>query len=295
MKFVSGAEIIEYCKQNNAKLHDVSLSVEIEKTGRSYGYIRDYLKNVLRVMDNAVKLGIEDDEDKIKGKIIGNDSVLLKKRMESSLTVCGSTITKAAAYALSTMEVNASMGKIVASPTAGSCGVMPAVLMTTKERFNFSEEKLLEGLLAANLVGTIVARNATISGAEGGCQAEVGTASAMASGAVVHMLGGTPEQVFNAAAMCFKNLLGLVCDPIAGLVESPCAKRNAMGAANALLCAEMSLAGINSIIPFDEVVDAMYRVGKALPPSLRETSMGGLATTKTGIQINTELFGEKNK
>lgn len=293
MKFISGAEIIEYCKQNNAKLHDVSLSVEIEKTGRSYGYIRDYLKNVLRVMSAAVKLGIEDDEDKIKGKIIGNDSVLLKKRMESSLTVCGSTIAKAAAYALSTMEVNASMGKIVASPTAGSCGVMPAVLMTTKERFNFSEEKLLEGLLAANLVGTIVARNATISGAEGGCQAEVGTASAMASGAVVHMLGGTPEQVFNAAAMCFKNLLGLVCDPIAGLVESPCAKRNAMGAANALLCAEMSLAGINSIIPFDEVVDAMYRVGKALPPSLRETSMGGLATTKTGIQINTELFGEK--
>ena len=293
MKFTSGAEIIEYCNLNKTKLHDVSLSLEIEKTGRSYGYIRDYLKNVLNVMNQAVKLGIEDEEDKIKGKIIGNDSVLLRKRAESSLTVCGSTIAKAAAYALSTMEVNASMGKIVASPTAGSCGVMPAVLMTTKERFNLSEEKLLEGLLAANLVGTIVARNATISGAEGGCQAEVGTASAMAYGAVVHMLGGTPEQVFNAAAMCFKNLLGLVCDPIAGLVESPCAKRNAMGAANALLCAEMSLASINSVIPFDEVVEAMYRVGKALPPSLRETSMGGLATTKTGIQINTELFGEK--
>lgn len=291
MRFTSGAEIIAYCNQNDLKLHDVSLSFEIEKTGRSYGYIRDYLKSVLKVMNDAVHAGINDTEDKIKGKIIGNDSVLMKKRIDYAKPVCGETVAKAVAYALSTMEVNASMGKVVASPTAGSCGVLPAVMITMKERYDLSDESMLHGLLAANMVGTIVARNATISGAEGGCQAEVGTASAMASGAVVHMLGGTPEQVFNAAAMCFKNLLGLVCDPIAGLVESPCAKRNGMGAANALLCAEMSLAGITSIIPFDEVVEAMYRVGKALPPSLRETSMGGLATTKTAIQINTDLFG----
>lgn len=293
MRFTSGQDIITHANETHKSLHEISLASEIEKTGRSYGYIRDYLKNVLRVMEAAVKAGINDVDNHIKGKIIGNDSVLLKKRIDHSRTVCGETVAKAVAYALSTMEVNASMGKVVASPTAGSCGVMPAVLMTTKERFSLTEEILLEGLLAANLIGTIVARNATIAGAEGGCQAEVGTASAMASGAVVHMLGGTPEQVFNAAAMCFKNLLGLVCDPIAGLVESPCAKRNGMGAANALLCAEMSLAGIESIIPFDEVVEAMYRVGKALPPSLRETSMGGLATTKTGIQISTELFGQK--
>ena len=291
MRFSSGAEIIAYCNQNDLKLHDVSLSFEIEKTGRSYGYIRDYLKSVLKVMNDAVHAGINDKEDKIKGKIIGNDSVLMKKRIDYAKPVCGETVAKAVAYALSTMEVNASMGKVVASPTAGSCGVLPAVMITMKERYDLSDESMLQGLLAANMVGTIVARNATISGAEGGCQAEVGTASAMASGAVVHMLGGTPEQVFNAAAMCFKNLLGLVCDPIAGLVESPCAKRNGMGAANALLCAEMSLAGITSVIPFDEVVEAMYRVGKALPPSLRETSMGGLATTKTAIQINTDLFG----
>jgi L-serine dehydratase len=294
MKFAYGYEIIDYCNENQRTLHEVSLAFEIEKTGRSYGYIRDYLKQVLKVMNQAVQAGINDTEDKIKGKIIGNDSVLMKKRIDNSRTVCGETIAKAVAYALSTMEVNASMGKVVASPTAGSCGVLPAVLMTTKERFNLSEENLIEGLLAANLIGTIVARNATIAGAEGGCQAEVGTASAMASGAVVHMMGGTPEQVFNAAAMCFKNLLGLVCDPIAGLVESPCAKRNGMGAANALMCAEMSLAGIKSVIPFDEVVEAMYRIGKSLPPSLRETSLGGLATTKTGVQINTELFGQKN-
>lgn len=290
MKFSSSTELVLYCRNNNLTLNAFSLSEEIISTGRSYGYIRDYLKNVIRVMQNAVISSQDTTQPSRRGKIIGNDSRKIHDRLGSHNTVCGETIAKAAAYALSTMELNASMGKVVASPTAGSCGVMPAVLMTTKERFALDEETLISGLLAANLVGSLVAKNATISGAEGGCQAEVGTASAMASAAVVHMLGGTPEMVFNAAAMCFKNLLGLVCDPIAGLVESPCAKRNAMGAANALLCAEMSLAGIESIVPFDEVVDAMYRVGRALPPSLRETSMGGLATTKTGVQIQTDLF-----
>lgn len=290
MKFSSSTELVLYCRNNNLTLNAYSLSEEIINTGRSYGYIRDYLKNVIRVMQNSVLSSQDTTHASRRGKIIGNDSRKIHDRLGSHNTVCGETIAKAAAYALSTMELNASMGKVVASPTAGSCGVMPAVLMTTKERFALDEETLISGLLAANLIGGLVAKNATISGAEGGCQAEVGTASAMASAAVVHMLGGTPEMVFNAAAMCFKNLLGLVCDPIAGLVESPCAKRNAMGAANALLCAEMSLAGIESIIPFDEVVDAMYRVGRALPPSLRETAMGGLATTKTGIQIQTDLF-----
>lgn len=290
MKFSSSTELVLYCRNNNLTLNAFSLSEEIINTGRSYGYIRDYLKNVIRVMQNSVLSSQDITQPPRRGKIIGNDSRKIQDRLGSHNTVCGETIAKAAAYALSTMELNASMGKVVASPTAGSCGVMPAVLMTTKERFALDEETMISGLLAANLVGSLVAKNATISGAEGGCQAEVGTASAMASAAVVHMLGGTPEMVFNAAAMCFKNLLGLVCDPIAGLVESPCAKRNAMGAANALLCAEMSLAGIESIVPFDEVVDAMYRVGRALPPSLRETSMGGLATTKTGVQIQTDLF-----
>lgn len=292
MKLSNASDVLSYIKAHQISLSDLSMQYEIIKTGRSYGYIRDYLRTVIQTMSNAVQLGINDEENHIKGKIIGNESIRLRKRYESEKTVCGKTVAIAASYALSTMEVNASMGKVVASPTAGSCGVLPGVLMTMKERFDLKEEDLIKGLLAANMVGSVVARNATISGAEGGCQAEVGTASAMASAATVHMLGGTAEQAFNAAAMCFKNLLGLVCDPIAGLVESPCAKRNAMGAANALLCAEMALSGIESIVPFDEVVEAMYRVGKALPPSLRETSMGGLATTKTAIQINTALFGE---
>lgn len=290
MKFSHAEEIIHHCQKENTSLSDLALEYEIIKTGKSYGYIRDYLRQVLQTMNQAVHAGINDEENHIRGKIIGNDSVLLKKRYSQEKTLCGDTIAIAASYALSTMEVNASMGKIVASPTAGSCGVLPAVLITLQERFNLSEEDLIKGLLAANMVGIIVGKNATISGAEGGCQAEVGTASAMASAAAVHMMGGNVEQVFHAAAMCFKNLLGLVCDPIAGLVESPCAKRNAMGSANALLCAEMALSGIESIIPFDEVVEAMYRVGKALPPSLRETSMGGLAITKTAVKIDTELF-----
>lgn len=292
MKLSSAMDVIAHCNNENLPLHELAMQYEIKKTGKSYGYIRDYLRHVLQIMEDAVHLGINDEHNVIKGKIIGNESIRLKRRYEKEKTLCGKTIATAASYALSTMEVNASMGKVVASPTAGSCGVLPAVLITLKERFELSESQLIEGLLAANMVGSIVARNATISGAEGGCQAEVGTASAMAAAAAVHMMGGNVDQAFNASAMCFKNLLGLVCDPIAGLVESPCAKRNSMGAANALLCAEMALSGIESIVPFDEVVEAMYRVGRAMPPSLRETSLGGLATTKTAIQIKTDLFGD---
>jgi L-serine dehydratase len=238
-------------------------------------------------MFEAVALGLDEAHSEIKGKIIGDDGIKLRHRQSP---ICGETISKAASYALSTMKVNAGMGRIVASPTAGSCGVLPAVLKTLHEQLSLTEDDLIDGLLTANIIGSIVARNATISGAEGGCQAEVGTASAMSAGAAVYLAGGSPEQVFHAGAMAFKNLLGLVCDPIAGLVESPCAKRNAMGATNALLCAEMALAGIESIVPFDEVVEAMHRIGKVMPVALRETALGGLAATPTAIQITTDLF-----
>lgn len=274
-------------------LHEVELEHEVLKSGQSAQEIRSYLARVLQVMSNAVSDAIHDEDNRILGKIIGHDSVRIRRRIETHRTVCGSTIATAAAYAIGTMEVNASMGKVVASPTAGSCGVLPAVLMTTRDRFQLSEEQLVDGLLVANAIGRLIAGHATIAGAEGGCQAEVGSASAMASGAVVHMMGGSPEQVFHAAAICLKNLMGLVCDPIAGLVESPCAKRNAIGAANALMCAELALAGVPSIVPFDEAVEAMYRVGRALPPSLRETSLGGIATTKTALQIQANLFQNK--
>lgn len=186
------------------------------------------------------------------------------------------------AMALSTSEVNASMGKIVAAPTAGASGILPSALFTAKEKFNLSDDDMINGLFTAAGIGEIVAKNATISGAYGGCQAECGVAAAMAAAAIVEMLGGSPETCLHASSISLINIMGLVCDPIAGLVEFPCAFRNASGVVNALISADLALAGIKSLVPFDEVVEAMYRVGKSLPDTLKETALGGLAATPTG-------------
>lgn len=187
------------------------------------------------------------------------------------------------------------MGRIVAAPTAGSCGVLPGVLFSLAESHHVSEEKLVEGLLTSGAVGLVIAKNASLSGAEGGCQAEIGSASAMGAAAVVEIMGGTPEQALHGGAIALKNLLGLVCDPIAGLVEAPCSKRNAIGTANALVSAEMALAGIESVIPFDEVVEAMHQVGRMMPCTLRETAEGGLAATPTGRRLKEEVFSHHTK
>ncbi len=290
MKFNKASDIIKYMKEENLGLFEYALVHEYELTGRTKEDIETYLEHVWTVMKEAIAKGLDPDIE-TKGKIIGNESLKLMNPDKGQRSVSGKTMRKAIAYALAMMEVNASMGKIVASPTAGSCGVLPAVLLTIQERFKLEDEMIIKGLVVANLAGELIAHTASLSGARGGCQAEVGSASAMASAAVVYMLDGNPDQVFDAAAICFKNLMGLVCDPIAGLVESPCAKRNTIGAANALICAEMVLAGIPSIVPFDEVVEAMYRVGKALPVSLRETSLGGLAITQTGEDYQEQIFG----
>jgi L-serine dehydratase len=198
---------------------------------------------------------------------------------------------KAVAASMAVLEVNASMGKIVAAPTAGSSGILPGALISVGEDFKKNDDDICKALFTASAVGYIITRNATVSGAEGGCQAETGAAAAMASAAIVEMLGGTAEEALAAAAITIKNILGLVCDPVAGLVEVPCVKRNAIGTANALISADMALAGIKSVIPFDEVVEAMYKVGRSLPSSLKETSLGGLATTPTGIKLKNEILG----
>lgn len=291
MNFLSASAITAYCKQNQVSLPECALKAESDITGKSEAEIKFYLRDVIDVMFEAIDSGL-DPNNPYKAKIIKEDAIKLNKRSLSHDPLCGHVISKAAQYAMSTMKVNAGMGRIVASPTAGSCGVLPGVLKTLNDYHAYSEDALVNALLVANVIGSLVARNATISGAEGGCQAEVGTASAMAAAAAVYLDGGNEDEIFNSAAMAFKNVLGLVCDPIAGLVESPCAKRNAMGATNALLCAEMARAGIQSIIPFDEVVEAMYRIGRAMPAALRETSLGGLAVTPTAIQISTSLFDE---
>ncbi len=205
-------------------------------------------------------------------------------------TLCGTFVQQIIATALKTGECNACMGCIVAAPTAGASGVMPAVLLPTQEKLSLPDEKMVQALYVAAGFGQVIAFRASISGAEGGCQAEIGSASAMAAAALVFLQGGTAEQAANACAMAIKNLLGLVCDPVAGLVEVPCVKRNVIGAMNALSCAEMALAGISSAIPCDEVIDAMRAVGDCLPAALRETGMGGLAATPTARAFTQQFF-----
>ena len=192
-------------------------------------------------------------------------------------------------YAFAVSEQNADCGTIVTAPTCGSCGVIPAALLYMREQRHFTDEQMLPGLAVAGLIGNLIKHNASISGAEGGCQAEVGSASGMAAAALVYVMGGTPGQMAHACAMALSNTLGLVCDPVAGLVEVPCVNRNVMGAVNALSCAEMALSGVESAIPCDEVIDAMRAVGDALPASLRETGSGGLAATPTGRRLAERL------
>jgi L-serine dehydratase len=214
--------------------------------------------------------------------------------LEGGEGVCGAFARQVIATALKTGECNACMGRIVAAPTAGASGVLPAVLLPSRDRLRASDETMVQCLYVAAGFGQVIATRASISGAEGGCQAEIGSASGMAAAALVHLYGGTPPQMADACAMALQNLLGLVCDPVAGLVEVPCVSRNVVGAVNALACAEMALSGVRSAIPCDEVIDAMRSVGEALPCSLRETGQGGLAATPTGRKIAAEL-GDKER
>ena len=198
----------------------------------------------------------------------------------------------AMAMAFSTSEVNSTMGKIIAAPTAGSSGILPALMVSAKQRYQFDEQTIQNGFLTSIAIGQMIGKYATFAGAEGGCQAECGSASAMAAAALVEMLGGTPNQVLNAASITIINVLGLVCDPIAGLVQYPCTFRNASGVMNAMMAADIALAGVTSFVPFEEVVQAMGEVGNSLDESLRETGMGGLAGTKTGVRIRKKFLGK---
>ncbi|MTI47581.1 MAG: L-serine ammonia-lyase, iron-sulfur-dependent, subunit alpha [Firmicutes bacterium] len=289
--FDSGEKLIDICMKHNKKIWEVMILREVENTEKSYNEIFDQMEDNLDTMMNAVEKGLNDEIKSISG-LVGGDAKKLKERYDNAKGLSGKTTLKAVAGAMAVLEVNASMGQIVAAPTAGSSGVLPGVLHAIKEDFQVEKNRLVEGLFTASAIGLIIAKNATVSGADGGCQAETGSAAAMASAAIVELEGGSPKESLHAAAMTIKNILGLVCDPIAGLVESPCVKRNAIGATNALISADMALAGIESIIPFDEVVEAMYKVGKLLSPSLKETALGGLAATPTGIRIAKEIFGK---
>ena len=256
MQIRNGADLLAICREKAMPLHQVMLAYESKKSGKTTAEIFALMRTQLQVMYSSTQQGLSENSN-LQGQIIGGEAKKLKQRSQKTKPVCGYTMARAVSFALSVTEVNASMGRIVAAPTAGASGVLPGVLFSLAEPHQLAEDQLVEGLFTAGAVGLVIAKNASLSGAAGGCQAEIGSASAMAAAAAVELVKGSPEQALHAAAIALKNLLGLVCDPVAGLVESPCSKRNAVGTANALVAAEMALAGIESVIPFDEGVAAM--------------------------------------
>ena len=287
----SGEELIKICEENSISLSEYAIRREMEDRDISREDVFLKMKRTLDAMRSGANNAREKEVYSVSG-LIGGDAYKLQKYLEKGNSLSGDTMILAMAMALSSSEVNASMGKIVACPTAGSCGILPAVILTAGEKLKKNDEELIKALFASAAVGMIIGRNATFAGAEGGCQAECGSAAAMASAAVVEMMGGTPKMSLDAAAIVFKNILGLVCDPVAGLVEVPCAKRNSSGAISALCTADLVMAGVESKIPFDDALSAMYKVGRSLPASLRETGLGGVAATKTGIELRKKVFGE---
>jgi L-serine dehydratase len=279
-----GYELVKVCGEKDLHIWEYILEEESKESFLSKDEVFEKMRDSLKVMQAAAEHGMETEVKSVSG-IIGGDAFKLSRYSDEGSTLTGRVMTKAMARALSCSEVNASMGRIVAAPTAGSCGIIPATLITAGEALGKSEDDLIKALFTSAGVGEIIAKSATLAGAEGGCQAECGSAAAMASAAVVEMMGGSPDQALNAAAIVFKNILGLVCDPVAGLVEVPCAKRNMAGTVSALTTADMVMAGVMSKIPFDETVSAMHNVGNSLPNELRETALGGLAATETGLKL----------
>ncbi|MBC2456721.1 L-serine ammonia-lyase, iron-sulfur-dependent, subunit alpha [Clostridium beijerinckii] len=286
-----GYELLEVCNKRHISICEYTLEEEAKTTGLTYEQVFEKMRKNLQVMKSAAEIGLNNEIISISG-IIGGDAYKLNKYLKEGKTLTGDFMVTAMARALSSSEVNASMGNIVAAPTAGSCGIIPAVIISAGEKLSLTEDEMVKALFTATGIGIIIAKNATLSGAEGGCQAECGSAAAMASAAAVEMMRGTPEQALNAAAIVFKNILGLVCDPIAGLVEVPCAKRNVAGAISALTTADMVMAGVISKIPFDDTVEAMYKIGKKMPSEFRETALGGLAITETGLKLKKQVFGK---
>ena len=288
MDFYTGQELLKRCHEESLPISDIMKLREITNTHSTEEDVARKLETALTIMKNAANKPI-DKPDKSIGGLIGGEAKKVADHAAAGKSICGSVLSKAISYSMAVLEVNASMGLIVAAPTAGSAGVLPGVLLALRDEQKLSDETLYKGLLNASAIGYLLMRNASVAGAEAGCQAEVGAASAMAASAIVEMMGGTPEMCLQAASFALSNLLGLVCDPIAGLVESPCQSRNAIGVTNAITSAELALSGISHPIPFDEMAEAMLRVGRSLPFELRETAMGGCAGTPTGCSLGCNI------
>lgn len=276
MDFKSAAELLDLCHRGGIAISEVMKQREITEGETTLEAITLRMQRALDIMKTSAKTPIK-TPGKSMGGLIGGEAQKLSQYASSGNSLCGSVLSKGIAYAMAVLETNASMGLIVAAPTAGSAGIVPGMLIALQDEYHFTDEQLIDALFNAGAIGYLAMRNATVAGAVGGCQAEVGVASAMAASAAVELMGGTPRQSLDAASTVLMNMLGLVCDPVGGLVEYPCQNRNAAGVANALIAAQMALSGIMQLIPLDEMLATMYTVGKRLPVELRETALGGCA------------------
>jgi L-serine dehydratase len=287
-------QLADLCVAENCTIGDLMIREQAAESGEDESVIVRRMADYYEVMKQAVSKGLTEDTTSRSG-ITGNDAKRVHAYSKEQNPSVGEVAGEAMAYALAVSEINASMGRIIATPTAGSCGIIPGVFVSSQQRFGWADEHLVRGLFAAGAIGYVIANNSFVSGAEGGCQAEVGSAVGMAAGALVELRGGTPLQAVHAVGLALKNSLGLICDPVAGLVEVPCIVRNGFGAVTALAAADMALAGVRSVIPSDEVIQVMLEVGSAMPAKHRETAQGGLAQTPTGKAIIEQMKRDRRK
>lgn len=284
-------ELIRIADEKQMSIADLMLEVEMEQSLHTEKEILERMNRQFSVMEEAARKGVETPVYSRTG-LTGGDAHRVGEYLKKGRSFLAPQTLQAMSFALSVNEVNAGMGRIVATPTAGSAGILPGVFISLLDSGRFSRDELVRALFTAAALGLVIANSASISGAAGGCQAEIGSATAMTAGALVELGGGTPEQVGHAVGLALKNSLGLVCDPVGGLVEIPCIIRNGLHAVTAIAAADMALAGVKSVIPADEVIQAMYMIGNALPESLRETGLGGLAATPTGRALRERVFGK---
>lgn len=289
MKFMTFEELIKESSSKNKKIYELIQEQEAQEADVDVEVVRQKVKLNIDTMCSTIKTGMVSQEKAISNWC-GDDCVKLQKRYSKQNALFGKLFEKIITYSLATIEENLRMGKIVACPTAGSCGIVPAVLVAVSEEYNITEDEQINALITAGGIGAIISNKVQLAGAVAGCQAECGVAAAMCAGALTQMLGGSISEIINAVALAMKNLLGLTCDPVCGLVEVPCIKRNPILAIHAVTSAELALAGIESKIPLDEVIDAVRQTGQLMSPMLKESSLAGLATTKTALKLKEKIF-----
>jgi len=278
------------CIKNNKKIYEIAQENMAQEADITVEEVRAFTNRTLFAMKEAIQAGLSSKELSLSG-MCGQDCDRVQKHFRQSHAIFGKTFEKIITYALATSEENIRMGKIAACPTAGSCGIVPSTITAVSEDFDYSERLQVDALITAGEIGRIISNKVSLAGAVAGCQAECGTASAMSAAAVCQMRGGNISEILNASALALKNILGLTCDPVAGLVEVPCVKRNPFMAIHSITAVELALSGVQSKIPLDEIIDAMEQTGALMSPTLKESSQAGLATTKTGLEVQKKVFG----